>query len=47
MAKYKSYDYSRMNMISVSLETQLSPGTLECAIHHIIEEHLDLSMFIV
>jgi transposase len=45
MARYKPYDYSQMNMIPVSLEKQLVPGTLEHAIHHIIEEHLDLSMF--
>ena len=45
MAKYKLYDYNQMNMVPVSLEKQLSPGTLEFAIHYIIEEHLDLSMF--
>lgn len=45
MAKYKPYDYNQMNMVPVSLDKQLSPGTLEFAIHHIIEEHLDLGMF--
>ena len=45
MARYKPYDYDQMNMVPVSLEKQLTPGTLEYAIHHIIEDHLDLSMF--
>jgi transposase len=45
MARYKPYDYSQMNMIPVSLENQLVPGTLEYAIHYIIEERLDLTMF--
>ncbi len=45
MARHKPYDYDQMNMVPVSLEKQLTPGTLEYAIHHIIEDHLDLSMF--
>lgn len=45
MARYKPYDYDQLNMIPVSLENQLVPGTLEHTIHHIIEHHLDLSMF--
>lgn len=45
MARYKRYDYNQMIMVPVSLEEQLVPGTLEYAIHHIIEERLDLSMF--
>jgi len=32
-------------MVPVSLEDQLIPGTLEYAIHHVIEERLDLSNF--
>lgn len=32
-------------MIPVSLEKQLIPGTLEYAIHHVVEERLDLSIF--
>jgi len=32
-------------MVPVSLEEQLMPGTLEYAIHHIVEERLDLSIF--
>ena len=32
-------------MVPVSLEEQLIPGTLEYAIHHVLEERLDLSSF--
>ena len=45
MARYKHYNYDQMMMVPVSLEDQLIPGTLEYAIHHVVEERLDLSMF--
>jgi len=45
MARYKHYDYDQMMMVPVSLEEQLIPGTLEYAIHHVVEERLDLSLF--
>lgn len=45
MARYKHYDYDQLMMIPVSLEEQLMPGTLEYAIHHVVEERLDLSIF--
>jgi len=45
MARYKRYDYNQMIMVPLSLEEQLVPGTLEYAIHHIVEERLDLSIF--
>lgn len=45
MARYKQYDYNQMMMIPVSLDEQLIPGTLEYAIHHVVEERLDLSFF--
>jgi transposase len=45
MARYKPYDYKQMMMIPVSLEEQLVPGTLEYAIHHLIEERIDTSYF--
>ena len=32
-------------MVPVSLEEQLIPGTLEYAIHHVVEERLELSIF--
>ena len=45
MARYKPYDYNQMILVPVFLENQLVPGTLEYAIHHVVEERLDLSFF--
>ncbi|MCB1071432.1 MAG: transposase, partial [Kiritimatiellae bacterium] len=45
MARYKHYDYDQLQMVAVSLEDQLVPGTLEYAIHHVIEDRLDTSRF--
>ena len=45
MAKYKHYDYSQSTLIPVSLEEQLIPGTLEFAIHYLVESRMDTSIF--
>jgi transposase len=45
MAKYKPYDYSQDVLIAANLENQLIPGTLEFAIHTLVEERLDTSIF--
>lgn len=45
MARYKSYDYKQLMLVPVSLEDQLIPGTLEYAIHSVIEEHIETSIF--
>ncbi|MGD8981233.1 MAG: IS1182 family transposase [Desulfobacterales bacterium] len=45
MAKYKNYDYSQSLLIPVSLEGQLMPGTLEFAIHTLVEHRMDMSVF--
>ena len=45
MAKYKRYDYDQMIMLPISLEDQLTPGTLEFAIHTLVETRMDLSLF--
>ena len=45
MAKYKSYDYSQGVLIPVSLEEQLMPGTLEFAIHILVETRVNTSIF--
>ena len=45
MAKYKRYDYSQKVFIPVSLEDQLMPGTLEFAIHTLVETRMDMSVF--
>ena len=45
MAKYKRYDYSQSLLIPVSLQEQLVPGTLEFAIHTLVESRMDMSVF--
>jgi len=45
MAKYKRYDYSQTVLLPVSLEEQLMPGTLEFAIHRLVETRIDMSRF--
>jgi transposase len=45
MAKYKPYDYSQTVLLPVSLEEQLMPGTLEFAIHALVETRMDMSLF--
>jgi transposase len=45
MAKFKRYDYSQKVLIPVSLEEQLVPGSLEFAIHTLIETRMDMSVF--
>jgi len=45
MAKYKHYDYDQMIMLPISLENQLTPGTLEFGIHTVVETCMDLSLF--
>lgn len=45
MAKYKYYDYSQNVLIPVSLEEQLMPGTLEFAIHTLVDTRMDMSIF--
>ena len=45
MAKFKAYDYRQRVFLPVSLEEQLLPGTLEFAIHTLVEDRLDTSRF--
>lgn len=45
MARCKHYNYDQLMMVPVSLEEQLIPGTLGYAIHHVVEDHLNLSIF--
>jgi len=45
MAKFKAYDYRQRVFLPVSLEDQLMPGTLEFAIHTLVETRLDTSGF--
>jgi len=45
MAKYKPYNYSQTVMLPVSLEDQLMEGTIEFAIHTLVEQRMDVSCF--
>jgi len=45
MARYKHSDYKQLLMVPVSLEDQLCPGTMEYAIHRLIEERVDTTVF--
>ena len=45
MAKFKRYDYSQKVLIPVSLDQQLVAGSLEFAIHTLIESRMDMSVF--
>ncbi len=45
MANYINYDYDQMMMVPVCLNEQLQPGTLEFAIHFLVEKHIDMSVF--
>jgi transposase len=45
MPKFKPYDYKQKVMPPIYLEDQLSPGTLEFAIHYLVETRMDLSVF--
>jgi len=45
MGKYKPYNYSQRVMIPISLEDQLMPGTLEFAIHTLVEDRMNTSVF--
>jgi transposase len=45
MPRYKPYDYRQSLMVPLNLEEQLSPGTLEHALHHLIEERVSEEWF--
>jgi transposase len=45
MARYKPYQHHQIVMIPVSLQQQLTPGTLEYTIHELVEKHIDMSVF--
>ncbi|MBD3383467.1 IS1182 family transposase, partial [candidate division KSB1 bacterium] len=45
MAKFKPYNYDQMIMIPIALKDQLEPGTLEYAIHELVENKIDSSIF--
>lgn len=45
MARYKEYNYNQMRFLQVSLEEQLAPGTLEFAIHELLDSRVGTSIF--
>ena len=42
MARFKPASYAQTLMVAIILEKQLVPGTLEFAIHHLIETRIDI-----
>src|SRR5437867_8643748 len=45
MPRFKPYDYRQGLMVSVAPEQQFLPGSLEYALHHLIEERIEDSWF--
>ncbi|MFI0460075.1 MAG: transposase, partial [Candidatus Thiodiazotropha endolucinida] len=45
MPKFIPYDYNQNSMVAINYLDQLVPGTFEYAIHHLIDNKLDLSVF--
>ena len=45
MPKYIPYNYDQHSMVVINYQEQLQPGTFEHAIHFLIENKLDLSIF--
>lgn len=45
MARFIKYNYKQQIMIAINFEEQLQPGTFEHAIHYLIDNKLDLSVF--
>ena len=45
MPKFIPYNYNQNAMVVINFNDQLQPGTLEHAIHYLINHKLDLSIF--
>ena len=45
MPKFIPYDHNQSAMVVINFEDQIQPGTFEYALHYLIEEKLDLSVF--
>ena len=45
MPRFKPYDYGQDLMVPINLEEQLIEGTLEYALHHLIEERVEEKWF--
>lgn len=45
MPRFKPYDYRQSLMVPLTLEDQLTPGTLEYALHHLVEQRIEEKWF--
>ena len=45
MPNFIPYDYNQTSMVVINYQDQLQPGTFEHAIHHLIDNNIDLSIF--
>ncbi len=45
MAKYIPYHYEQNVMVVINFQDQLQPGTFEYALHYLVTQKLDLSIF--
>jgi transposase len=45
MPKFIPYDYNQSSMVVINFEDQLVPGTFEHAVHYLIDNKLDVSVF--
>uniref|UniRef100_UPI003F6A2074 transposase n=1 Tax=Methylophaga sp. TaxID=2024840 RepID=UPI003F6A2074 len=45
MPNFKKYSYDQTAMVVINFEEQLQPDTFEFTLHHLIENHIDLSVF--
>lgn len=46
MARYKPYSYDQSKLIPIYFADQILPGTFEYALNHIVDNELDLSIFL-
>lgn len=45
MPKFKPYNYNQTSMVVINFQDQIQPGTFEHALHTLISDRLDLSIF--
>ncbi|QIL90509.1 IS1182 family transposase [Microbulbifer sp. SH-1] len=45
MPNFKPYNYDQDAMVVINFEEQLQPNTFEFTLHHLIDNHIDLSAF--
>ncbi|WP_444893993.1 hypothetical protein ACJJIE_06425 [Microbulbifer sp. TRSA001] len=45
MPNFRYYDYNQNVMVVINFEGQLQPETFELTLHHLIDDHIALSVF--